>query len=124
MKEIPNHLECAYCIRNRSHGGECGKQKHDDKGCLIFKPDPRGCIRRSDLKIPIPLYGDIPPLNTWSDQWSMNNVDTEIRIVDIKGLYWDKKKGKLIIYCYCEYYVNEYHEDYVEPKKRPVLKLV
>jgi len=93
-------------------------------GCLIFKTDPRGCIRNDDLKIEFPLYSEIPPLNTWCDHWSLNGVDTEISIKNIKALNWNVKRGSLIIHCWCEYYVNEYHENYVEPKKKPKLKLV
>lgn len=126
IKDIPNRLQCAYCIRNRSHGGECYAQKtiNDEKGCLVFKPDPKGCIRDSDFKISVPLYYEFKPLNTWWDDWEVNGVDTEIRINRITGLTWDTKQGNLIIYCNCDYYVNEYQDDYVKPGEKPNLKIV
>lgn len=38
MNKIPNRLECAYCVRHFTHGGECkGKGRNNDvSGCLIF----------------------------------------------------------------------------------------
>ena len=124
MEKIPNHLECAYCIRSHMHGGECQKPRYDERGCLAFKPDPKGCIRRDDVKIEVPIYFDFRPLGTWDDSWAMNGVDTKIKIDRILGISWNKTKGTLIVHCRCEYYVNEYHEDYKKPKKKPVLKLV
>ena len=124
IKGIPNYLECAYCLRNRSHGGECVVDKYNNTGCLAFKPDPRGCIREIDLKIPIPLYHDIPPLEEWCDYWTVNERDTEIRIKKIRALKWDAKSGYLIIHCSCQYYINEYAQDYQEPKSKPKLKLI
>jgi hypothetical protein len=56
--------------------------------------------------------------------WATNGVDTKIKIDHILGISWNKAKGTLIVHCRCEYYVNEYHEDYKKPKKKPVLKLV
>jgi hypothetical protein len=90
----------------------------------VFKPDPKGCIRDGDLKLKIPLYHNIPPMKTWDDSWTMGGIDTEIRIERIIGLDWDTRKGTLIIYCRCSYYINEFHEDYKKPQKKPVLKLV
>lgn len=124
MENIPARLQCAYCIRNESHGGECRRQKYDDIGCLAFKLDPKGCIRNGNFKIEIPLYYKFPPLRAWCDDWQINGVDTQIRINWINGLDWDTKKGYLIIYCDLDYYINEYHEDYVEPEKKPKLKII
>jgi hypothetical protein len=91
---------------------------------MVFKPDPRGCIRADDLKINIPLYKEIPPLRTWWDEWSVGGVDTDIKIDYIKGIKWDKKRGYLVLHCKCEYYINEYHEDYKQPEKKPCLKII
>ena len=126
MKEIPNRLQCSYCIRNRTHGGECSSQRssYDEKGCLVFKVDEKGCIRNGDLKIPIPLYHDVPVLNIWCDDWQYKGVETEIRINRINCLRWNTKQGTLIIYCNCDYYVNEYHEDYVEKIEKPNLRII
>lgn len=126
MKEIPNRLQCAYCIRNYSHGGECqGKNTNSDlEGCLVFKADEKGCIRNSDFRISIALYKDFPLLNTWCDYWQLNEVDTEIRVKRIYGFKWDAKIGALIVSCNCDYYINEYHEDYEEPKQKPNLKII
>ncbi len=124
IKEIPNRLECAYCIRNSSHGGECRSPRNSDAGCLAFKPDPKGCIREIDLKIPIPLYHDIPPLGEWCDYWTINGKETEVRIDRIRALKWNTKSGYLIIHCRCDYYVNEYADDYIEPKEKPKLRLI
>ncbi|MBU5676845.1 hypothetical protein KQI88_10485 [Alkaliphilus sp. MSJ-5] len=88
IKRILTRLECAYCIRNSSHGGEYNKQKspYDEKRCLVFKPDPKGCIRRGDVKISTRLYYDFPPLNTWCQDWQINGIDTAIKIIKIYGL--------------------------------------
>lgn len=125
MKEIPVQLQCAYCIRNNNHGGECiGKSAYDLSGCLIFKADEKGCIRNRDFKIRIALYQEFPLLDTWCDYWTLNGVDTLIRVKKIYGLEWDPKAGELIVQCNCDYYINEYHDDYKEPKQKPNLKIV
>lgn len=126
MKEIPSQLQCAYCIRNSSHGGECTGKKsaYDVSGCLIFKADEKGCIRSGDFRIRIGLYQDFPLLNTWCNYWQLNSVDTEIRVKRIYGFKWDTKTGELIVHCNCDYYINEYHDDYKEPKQRPNLQIV
>ncbi|NWK11767.1 hypothetical protein, partial [Clostridium cadaveris] len=91
MCDIPTRLECAYCIRSESHGGECTGKKNNEQGCLIFKRDKRGCIRRADLKIPFNLYDYIPPLNFWeNDKWVVYGKDTSIKIHSIKHLSWEK----------------------------------
>lgn len=126
MKEIPNRLQCAYCIRNRTHGGECNAKEYttDEKGCLVFRLDPRGCIRNHEGKLPFPLYSDIPLLNIWQIGWQYNGISTEIRITYIKGLSWDTKSGNLYVHCKYDYFVNEYHDDYVEPREKTYLRLV
>ena len=124
--EIPNRLECAYCIRSRSHGGECtGKRNNNDEvGCLVFKLDNRGCIRNSDFKLPVPLYSNIPPIDCWVNDYTMKGLETEIRINRIYSLSWDSKNGYLYIHCNCDYYINEYHEDYKEDIEKPKLKII
>ncbi len=125
MKDIPNRLECAYCIRNYSHGGECRKDDYSDKGCLAFKADPRGCIRKTNLVLPVPLYMDVPAIDEWTgDRWDINGMNTEVCITHIRKLSWDTKRGYLNIHCRCSYYINEYSEDYVEKKEKPKLKLI
>jgi hypothetical protein len=126
MKDIPQQLECSYCIRNRTHGGECGSEKsyYDPNTCLIFKADERGCIRNKDSGLYFPLYHDIPLLNTWCNDWQINGVDTSIRINRIQGLKWDSKKGNLVVLCNFDYFINEYHEDYKEPRGKSILKIV
>lgn len=126
MKDVPNKLQCAYCLRSHAHGGECNKQRsqYDESGCLVFKPDERGCIRNTDLKIELPLYHDFPLLNTWCDYWKYKGVDTEIKINRIYGFKWDKQRGTLIVHCNCDYFENEYHENYVEIQEKPKLKVI
>lgn len=125
-KDLPNRLECAYCSRNRSHGGECpGKSinKNED-GCLYFSMDEKGCIRYATLEIPFPLYKNIPPLNAWDDSWTMYDIKTEIKIREILGLRWNTKDGTLIVIANCDYYVNDLSEKYKEEHKKPNLKLI
>jgi len=125
LKEVPNKLQCAYCVRNYTHGGECETRiRIDEVGCLAFKPDIRGCIRSSEGKIPFSLYAEIPLLNMWQDGWEYNGVSTEIRIISINGLSWDTRKGILYVHCWYEYYLNEFLKDYKEPKEKPKLKLI
>lgn len=124
MAEIPSRLQCAYCLRNQTHGGECEKRKFDDIGCLIFKIDPKGCIRSGDLKIPLPLYKALPPIGKWMDDYTVYGVDTLIRITRIWGLSWDTKKGYLIIHASCDYYVNEYSKKYKKESNKPDLKII
>lgn len=124
MNQIPVRLECAYCIRSSSHGGECKSPNRNKTGCLAFKMDPRGCIRSGTFTIPFKLYREIPPLNTWFKGWSINEVSTEIKITNIYALKWDTKKGYLNVHCEVYYYINEYHEDYEEPQEKPKLKIV
>lgn len=111
-------LQCAYCIRNKNHGGECsGKQ--DLKSCILFKKDPKGCIRSADTKLEIPLFFKFTPLNVWSDDWEIKGHDTKIRINRIYGLDWDQTKAKLIIYCNIDFYIND-----LEKYEKPVFKIV
>lgn len=111
-------VQCAYCIRNMQHGGECnGKQ--DFKSCTLFKQDPRGCIRNRDTILEVPLFFEFTPLNVWSNDWELNGHDTEVKIKRIYGLNWDKR-GKLIVYCNIDYYVN----DFEEKGDRPVFKVI
>lgn len=124
MKPIPNKLECAYCVRNRSHGGECGRKDFpDDKGCLAFKADERGCIRNTNTTVEVPINGQLPLIGEWDDSWALNGLDTEIRILRICQLNWDAKQGKLIIVCNCDYYINDFADDYIEDKK-PIFKII
>jgi hypothetical protein len=124
MKEIPSRLQCAYCLRNHTHGGECYHQKFSDTGCLAFSLDEKGCIREQDIKITVPLYRDIPQINVWNDGWEMNGVETKVKISRIQNLNWDIKKGNLIIYCNCIYYVNEFHESYKDGDNKPKLRII
>ena len=123
--KVPNKLECAYCIRHHIHGGECeGKKRNDENTCLIFKLDPKGCIRNGDFKMPVSLFKDVPPIYHWTTGYTINNIDTEIRINIIKHISWDKERGYLYLHCNCDYYINEYHEDYREPTEKPKLKII
>ena len=128
MKEIPGRLQCAYCERNYRHGGECHRPsvKESEGGCLAFKADPKGCIREADLRLAYPLYYDIPPLNTWDDNWTINDRETAVAITRVKGIKWDKRQGQLILYCECRYYVNDFSENQTEPQpnEKPKLKRV
>jgi len=126
MDSIPGRLQCAYCQRNDSHGGECTKpmNKPSDGGCLVFLLDQKGCIRNTDMDISVPLYYKVFPLKTWWDEWTINGADTKIRINRINGIGWDSKKGHLLIYCNCDYYVNEYDEKKQADIGKPKLKLI
>lgn len=125
MKHVPNKLECAYCKRNSSHGGECYDNKIcSDSGCMLYKPDERGCINNKDFNISFGLYHEVPLLNTWTDGWTFRGVETEIRINRIQGLTWDTKGGYLEVHCNCDIFINEYHDDYVETPQRPKLTIV
>lgn len=125
IKKIPDCLECSYCSRNREHGGECRADRKSPLGCLAFKVDPRGCIRTMDTKIQFMLYEEIPLVGTWiKERYSIYGVSTDVKIIEIYGLKWNSKKGTLIVICRCEYYINEYHEDYKEPEERPKLVLI
>lgn len=116
-------LECAYCKRSYRHGGECGT-KDKNQGCLYFQLDEKGCIRRADLKIPFRLYQDIPHVNMWDDGWELYGNSTEIKIIKIYGLNWDKAKGLLYVGADCEYYINEFCDGFIKDKNKPKLKLI
>ncbi|WP_040328575.1 hypothetical protein [Clostridium ihumii] len=124
MGNIPCRLECAYCVRNYKQGGECSGKKNNETGCLIFKQNPLGCIRNKDFMIPIPLYQELQPLDTWCDDWTLNGVDTRIKIKRIQGVKWNSKKGYLLLYCNCDYYVNEFDEGYKESNNKPKLRII
>lgn len=124
MKEILSRLQCAYCLRNHTHGGECYHQKFNDTGCLAFIADEKGCIREEDINIIVPLYRDIPQINVWNDGWEMNGVETKVIISRVQSLKWDTKKGSLIICCRCNYYINEYHENFKAGNEKPKLRIV
>nr|WP_207716553.1 hypothetical protein [Clostridium beijerinckii] len=125
-KDLPNRLECAYCKRSYRHGGECnGKSiNRNEDGCLYFSMDPKGCIRNSDLDVPLNLYEDFPPLGKWEDRWTLYDNETLIRFNKIYGLSWNKAKGKLYVKANCDYYVNEFIECYKKKMNKPDLKVV
>lgn len=126
MSEIPNKLQCAYCKRSRIHGGECSGKRNmqEESSCLIFLEDEKGCIRNKDLKIPIKLYEEVPPIMQWDDRWTLYDNDTSIRIRDIRGITWGVKEGYLYIHANCDYYVHEFKEGYKENQSKPKLRLV
>lgn len=95
MNKVPVNLECSYCLRNRSHGGECREGGSRNKGCLIFKPDPGRCIRSMDIRLQFPLYTEIPYLGVWCDLFILNGVGTEVRIKRIHEPKWDSKKRRI-----------------------------
>lgn len=121
MREIPSKLQCAYCRRNHSHGGECNANSN---GCLFFETDKRGCIRNSNSKVPVDIYGTIPFINEWCKDYTVGGIDTEICIRRIYGISWDKRAGLLYVHCNFDYYINEFHEEYEEPSKKPNLKII
>lgn len=122
MKEVPQKLQCSYCLRNRHKGGECNELSSN--GCLFFKMDERGCIRNHDYTIKLPLYHEFPLLNTWCDFWQIGGVDSEVRVKKIYGIDWDSKTAELIIKCNIDYFINEYHNNYKEPNIKPKLKII
>ena len=126
MKDIPARLQCGYCERNFRHGGECQRPsiQGSEGGCLAFRLDPKGCIRQKDFILSFPLFYDIPLLKMWDDNWTINGMSTEMCIERIYGIKWDTKKGQLILYCECKYYINEFRDNYVEPKEKPKLRRV
>lgn len=128
MKEIPARLQCSYCIRHRDHGGEClipqNISQSGGGGCLGYKQDPLGCIRHKTTKLPFPLYFKIPLVGQWSDVWEINGLDTKVRMTRIRGVEWESNKGRLLIFCDIDYYINEYSPDYVEPTSKPKLTLI
>jgi hypothetical protein len=124
MTNIPVMLECAYCRRSCSHGGEC-ERRNNNQGCLYFKLDPRGCIRREEIKIPFNLFEDIPPLDTWeSGRWTIYGNETDIKINRIKALKWDQKRGLIYVYADCSYFINEFSDEYKKEQNKPKLKII
>lgn len=124
MSDIPARLECSYCIRHQSHGGECYMNiSSKGGGCLAFKQDPKGCIRNTTKRLKFPLYRTIPRINEWESNWQVNGVDSAIRIKKIRGIDWDVKQGMIEIIVDIDYYVNEYSEDY-KTYSKPDLKIV
>lgn len=124
-KDLPNRLECPYCERYMIKGGECkGKGTRDEIGCLFFKMDKRGCIRKTDLKLPIKLFENISPIGMWDDRWTLHDTDTEIKIIKIYHMTWDKQSGYLYIHATCEYYINEFNQEYKENLNKPSLKII
>lgn len=128
MKPIPNVLECAYCKRNYTHGGEChGKDFNSQQGCLGFKADERGCIRNKNVVIEVPIFSPIPQLfQFWDRNYQIDGRDTEIYINKIYMLSWDKQRGLLLIHCNCNYYINEFADDFKEStgNNKPVLRAI
>jgi hypothetical protein len=122
MEKVPVMLECAYCIRSRSHGGECTNDRNRNNGCLAFKLDPRGCIRDATGRLSFPLFYDIPPENVWDDNWTVHGKDSQIRIDHIYAIKWDKTKGYLIIHCRYSYFINEFDEEVKKNKDRSEMK--
>jgi len=125
-KDLPNRLECAYCQRYRTHGGECqGKDiNRNETGCLYFMIDQKGCIRKADSSIPFALFSEIPPLGMWKSGWVVYDQDTEIRINKIYGLSWNERKGLLYVKCNYDYYINEFSEGYKKESNKPILKVI
>lgn len=125
-KDLPNRLECSYCKRLCTHGGACsGKSRSDETGCLYFLMDERGYLKREDLRLPYPLYSEIPPINTWiNDQWTLYGQDTSIKMIKIKGLTWDSQGGYLIVWADCEFFINDLCKEYKEALSKPKFKVL
>jgi len=127
VNKLPNILECAYCIRNSQHGGEChGKPVNHEKGCLGFERDNRGCIRSGDFLLSVPILYDFPLLNVWNQEWQIHGYDTEMRVKKIYGIRWDKGNGELLVSCNCEYFIDEFAENHQgeKPEPKAVLKVI
>ncbi|WP_417203737.1 hypothetical protein [Acetoanaerobium sticklandii] len=122
MKHIPNKLECSYCARNLTHGGECKSPAYSDRGCMAFKMDERGCIKKCNGRIEFPINYTIPMVGEWRNDFENRGIDTSIKINRIIGIDWNSRKGTIIIICEFEYFENEFHENFV--KKKPALKIV
>lgn len=121
MKDIPNKLECSYCARNLTHGGECKSPTYSDRGCMAFKMDDRGCIKKSNGRIEFPINHPIPMVGEWCNDFENNGIDTSIRINKIIGVIWSKN-ATIILICEFEYFENEFHDSF--DKKKPILKIV
>lgn len=121
MNDIPAKLECAYCKRNVTHGGPC-RPSGDEKGCLYFLRDPLGCIRSTSGRIPFALFSEIPSLNVWSSDWSINGYDTKVMITHVKGLSWDTKNGYLYVYADYKYFYDDFENKINEKVNLKVIK--
>lgn len=130
MKNVPNRLECAYCTRNRNKGGECStrtystKEYSDLQGCLAFKADKRGCIRTKDFRVLIPMYQEFPFVDSWTTDFLVDDNSNPVKINKIYGITWDSRGGNIAVHCNCDFFVNEYANDYKDENKEPMLRLV
>lgn len=123
MKDIPAHLECAYCERNRNVGGEC-KSSERLNGCLAFKMNPLGCIKSTTTRMVLPLFYEVPKVGIWTDEFTWRDKDTKLKIDRILNIGWDSKKGLIEIDVEIKYFENDFADDYQEPSKQHKLKLI
>lgn len=123
MKDIPAHLECAYCERNYNVGGEC-RSNERLKGCLAFKLNPLGCIKNMQTCLGVPLYYDVPAIGIWNEEWTINGLATKFKINEYLGIKWNSKKGLLRLFVRISYFENEFAEDFLKKNVAPELKLI
>lgn len=116
MTDIPNILQCEYCERNYEHGGECRMvQRGKHTGCLAFKEDTRGCLRRKEGILAIPLFYPIPVAGVWSND-EFEDVGA-LRIIRYQSIQW----GKSTLRIGCEY---EYYSPFETGEKKQRTKLI
>jgi len=109
---IPTNLQCGYCIRNRTSGGECRETFKRD-ACLAFKRNPLGAIRTNKGELRFPVNYNIPPIGIWDENRELlGRFDTKVRITKIIKVKFED--GELVLHCEFDYYMDDFNEEIKE----------
>ena len=95
--------KCATCKKHHNHGGKCnGVTLYSS--CLLYEEDERGYVEYViNNKMEIPIGYQIPPLNTFENDWECNG--NPIKFDKLQPFEWDMRRGLLI--CKMNAYVFE-----------------
>ena len=115
--------ECAICIKQMRHGGEC-HGKWSANPCLLFERDPRGELKLMDTFLIVPFGRDIPELNKEFTEVTLSGIDKTITVTKFKKIKWERDKKGALMGVIISMEIMYWTEENGVITKKPKLKLV
>jgi len=114
--------ECAICIKQTRHGGEC-QGRHSFNPCLLFEKDPRGELKHMDTYMKIPFGRNIPELNK-DFEATIGGIDKTLMVLKFGKIEWERNKKGAILGVKIEMEIMYWTEENGVITKKPKLRLV